>query len=419
MKEIKVFDFDGTIFSKNAIDILIRVKFYNSNLITFLLWFVFILIKIPIFLYLYKKDALRFNIFLYKHYKGFRLEYLEHFAQNKGFEFIRDNIFIESLETIHFSPQIIIISAGLDIFLVPFFSRLGIDPKYIFANSLEFSNGVCTGKIKGNVIDNEEKAKYALKVKTMFPDSKLFIYGNSKWDYPMLKVADHAFCINPSQKIINFFHDKSLKITFLYWKRLFFRINIIHGALATKFTAKIFSSKLVGNKIEECGSIIIANHQSYVDHYLISSVVKNYNFCFIAKKEHFNSKLGRLYHSLTRIIPIDRDNPFNGMKTLLIARYAILLGINVIIYPEGTRSSGKEMNRFKKGFLKLAGLFPEIKIIPITINNSYKILKKGSKVPNFFHKAQIIIHQPILVKDGFNEQEVLDQCFNTIKSGFK
>lgn len=417
MNSVTIFDFDGTIFSKNAISILLRVKFYSCNIFIFLLWSLLMLAKAPMFIYLYKKDALKFNNYLYKHYKGFKQGYLSDFAKNKGFKFIRDNIYIESLETMHFAKNVVIISAGLDVFLVPFFSKLAIPPEHIFCNSLEFIDEVCTGKVKGEIIDDKVKGKYVQRVKKMFPDFKLIIYGNSKWDYHMLKMADNAFCINPSSMLTKFFKYRSLKVVSLTWNKLFFRHNIFHSVFATKFLAKIFCSQIIGDFIDQKGAIIIANHQSYIDHYLMSSLIKDLNFCFISKEEHFHSKLGRFYHSLIRIIPIDRNSAFKSMKTLLIARYAILLGINIIIYPEGTRSSGREMKQFKGGFLKLAGLFSEIKIIPVTLNNSYKILIKGKKIPNVLQKAQIVIHKPILVKSGFDEQAVLETCFNTIKSG--
>lgn len=417
MKEIRIFDFDGTVFSKNALSLLVQVKYHSTNIVAFGLWYIFTLFRLPIFLYLYKKDANLFNQYLYKQYKGLSLEYLKKFGDGIGFDFIRDNIYIEGLEEITTAKMSVVISAGLDLFLVPFFTRLGLNPEHIFANSLEFKDGICTGKINDTIIDNEEKANCVKKIKQLYPDTRLLVYGNSKWDYPMLALANEAFCINPSKKLMRFFSDKKLDINALYWNNLFFRLNFLHGLFATKIVAKFFCNKIEGQIINETGSIIISNHQSYLDHYLHGSIVNNGNCCFIAKSEHFQGKLSKFYHSLVRSIPIDRNSPAKSRRSLLIAKYALQLKLNVIIYPEGTRSSSREMSNFKSGFLKLASLVSEVKIIPVTINNAYKILSKGEKIPHFNHRAQIKIHEPIIIKSGFDEQLVLNQCFNTVKGG--
>ncbi len=419
MKRVKIFDFDGTLFSKNSISILVQAKYYSCSIVRFGLWFLLMLIKAPIFVFLYKKCSIKFNRYLYKHYRGFRLDYLEHFAKNQGFEFIRDHIFIEGLEAINGAEKVVIISAGLDIILKPFCSKLGIESDCVFANSLVFKDGICTGKVKGAIVDNLEKAKCVEKIKNIYPGAQLSIFGNSRYDYPMLKLADRAFCINPNPKLINFFQNHSINITHLYWKKLFFKSNFLHTLLGKKIIGRFFCDQIIGTKINDHGSIIISNHQSFIDHYLTASIVEKSNFCFISKKEHFQSKFGNFYCSLTRAIPIDRNSPLKSMKSLFIAKYALLLGINIIIYPEGTRSIDKEMNHFKKGFLKLASLLPEVKIIPITISNSYKILRKGAKIPNLFQKAQVTIHSTISLKRGFDEDQILEQCFNTVKSGLR
>lgn len=63
-----------------------------------------------------------------------------------------------------------------------------------------------------------------------------------------------------------------------------------------------------------------------------------------------------------------------------------------IIFPEGTRSSGPVLNRFKHGSLKLP-IRAGATIIPITIAGSYKMMEQKRRIQPA--DVLVTIHDPV------------------------
>jgi 1-acyl-sn-glycerol-3-phosphate acyltransferase len=54
---------------------------------------------------------------------------------------------------------------------------------------------------------------------------------------------------------------------------------------------------------------------------------------------------------------------------------------SLIIFPEGTRGSGEAIAPFRSGLYYLAKKKPEVELVPVHIDNLYRILPKGELVP--------------------------------------
>jgi 1-acyl-sn-glycerol-3-phosphate acyltransferase len=82
-------------------------------------------------------------------------------------------------------------------------------------------------------------------------------------------------------------------------------------------------------------------------------------------------------------------------------------GINVTLFPEGTRSPDGRLMPFKKGPFHLAAEtgFP---IVPVTILGTYEMMPKGSMVTKS-GTATLVFHAPIDPKQ-FAEREALVQA---------
>ncbi|MBI3004901.1 MAG: 1-acyl-sn-glycerol-3-phosphate acyltransferase [Ignavibacteriales bacterium] len=76
-------------------------------------------------------------------------------------------------------------------------------------------------------------------------------------------------------------------------------------------------------------------------------------------------------------ISIDRSNPHAAQKSLEAAAEKIRQGTSVLLFAEGTRTKDGKLQPFKRGAFALAAQ-SGIPILPVTINNSFRILPKGS-----------------------------------------
>lgn len=129
---------------------------------------------------------------------------------------------------------------------------------------------------------------------------------------------------------------------------------------------------LLGVKIEVLGrenlpvepSILLVNHQSNLDAYILSPVFPR-GTVVIAKREMLKVPLFGLILLASRNIFVNREDAASGKKVIKDAIVAIQKDKNNIwIFPEGTRSHGKGLGEFKKGAFVMA-IAAQAPIIPI------------------------------------------------------
>lgn len=161
------------------------------------------------------------------------------------------------------------------------------------------------------------------------------------------------------------------------------------NACLTPIRAKISGKE---NIAANTSYIVIPNHQSYFDIFLIYGWL-GIDLRWIMKKElaripglGFGSKkVGHIF--------LDRSNNRAARKSLVEAKNKLVNGTSVIIFPEGTRSQDGKLGRFKRGAFKLAKDL-DLPLLPITINGTRNILPAGT-ADLFPGKASMIIHPPI------------------------
>ncbi len=123
-------------------------------------------------------------------------------------------------------------------------------------------------------------------------------------------------------------------------------------------------------------AVYVSNHQSVLD---IGAIVETLpvSWRFVAKKEliwvpFFGWALG-----LSDQVLIDRGNRRRSIHSLRRAAERIRGGINVIIFPEGTRSPDGTLQPFKSGGFYLA-LDAQVPVIPVTVSGSRQLTPKRS-----------------------------------------
>lgn len=152
------------------------------------------------------------------------------------------------------------------------------------------------------------------------------------------------------------------------------------------------------------GILFMSNHQSNFD---ILSLLAYLGVPkgFVAKTEL--GKVPMLSDWMKRIhcLFMDRNDIKQSASVIIEGIKQLKSGINMVIFPEGTRGKNGVMGEFKAGSFKMATK-AKAPIVPVTIDGTYKIME-GNK--NIIKPAtvNIYIHKPIftaeLTKEEINE----------------
>ncbi|PRY49178.1 1-acyl-sn-glycerol-3-phosphate acyltransferase [Arcticibacter pallidicorallinus] len=172
-------------------------------------------------------------------------------------------------------------------------------------------------------------------------------------------------------------------------------------------------------KLPEGRSIIfVANHQSMFDVPAMIWFLRRYHAKFVSKIEltrgipsvSFNLKHGGAAN-------IDRKDPKQSISEIL--KLAKRMRENVwsaAIFPEGTRSGDGVMKTFiPGGATTLIKKVPEVLVVPVAIENSWKITRFGRYPLSFGEHMKITILKP-LETEGFSPEEILKDAETAIRN---
>ena len=162
--------------------------------------------------------------------------------------------------------------------------------------------------------------------------------------------------------------------------------------------------------------LFIGNHRSYFDILLTYSRCKR-RTGYVAKKEMLRYPLLRDWMKRLYCLFLDRDNPREGLKTILEAIDYVKNGVSVCIFPEGTRNDGEEgsMLPFHSGSFKIAEK-SGCPVIPISMNNTSEIFENHLPC---VRKTHVIIEygKPIYMSemDRAQRKNISEYCQNIRK----
>lgn len=171
---------------------------------------------------------------------------------------------------------------------------------------------------------------------------------------------------------------------------------------------------------EKGPTIIVANHQSMYDIPPIIWGLRKFHPKFVSKKElgrGFPSVSYNLRHGGSALIDRkDRKQSLTAIREL--GTYIERTGRCAVIFPEGTRSRDGNPKPFRMVGLKvLIKNAPSAQIIPISINNSWKLLRFGKFPYGLGARLEFIIH-PAVPAAGSTD-ETLEEIEATIASAIK
>lgn len=189
----------------------------------------------------------------------------------------------------------------------------------------------------------------------------------------------------------------------------------------------IWSLYLLGTRVkfinkhqipENVPLIFVSNHQSSHDISPISWFLRKHHTKFVSKIElgkgipsvSFNLKYGGS-------VLIDRNDARQALSAL--ANFGKSLEKNNwagVIFPEGTRSKNGEPKRFSENGLKVIAKYtPSAYIVPLTINNSWKLVSNGHFPLNVGIRFSLEVHEAIAV-NSMDFDDLLQKVEKTIKN---
>ena len=162
--------------------------------------------------------------------------------------------------------------------------------------------------------------------------------------------------------------------------------------------------------------IVVGNHASHLDQYALLGALPERirsNIYFGAAADRWFLKgrkeitLKPWYQSLAMgLYPIARGG---GSKALEYPKWLLDKGCNMMIFPEGTRSRGKELAKFKHGVSILA-LEKKVPVVPIYMTGLKAMRAPGTKTINPGPVASHIL-DPIYFEEDTTVPEATDQIF--------
>lgn len=147
--------------------------------------------------------------------------------------------------------------------------------------------------------------------------------------------------------------------------------NVIFGRLFSYLSANLMQIKIIirgKNKMHDSrAKVIIANHQSFFDAIIFGRVIDNDTLIIGKKSLIWIPVFGWVFYLAGNLF-LNRTNHSKAMSTMKNVDQALQAGASLWIFPEGTRSHGKELKKFKKGAF-YAALQNQVPIQPVVVSN--------------------------------------------------
>lgn len=199
------------------------------------------------------------------------------------------------------------------------------------------------------------------------------------------------------------------------YKEIYKYTNLVFGSVLKIGQVKYNVEGYENVENLENGFLIVPNHQSYFDIPIVSLAFKEKGASFISKDAILKVPIISHYMKVMDCLFLDRDSVKSGMDMIKNGSRLLKEGVNLVIFPEGTRADHGVMREFKSGSLKIATR-AKAPIVPVSISHSYDlhpsslVMKKGT--------ATIVIHPPISYEayNELNANELNDLVESTVRN---
>lgn len=113
--------------------------------------------------------------------------------------------------------------------------------------------------------------------------------------------------------------------------------------------------------------VVVANHASLADAFLLAHLP--FDVRFVAKQELFETPLVGWLLRLAGDLPVRRGDPASAARMTAAAEATLHHGLSVMIFPEGTRSRGGALGRFRDGAFRIA-VETGARVLPVVLQGT-------------------------------------------------
>lgn len=186
--------------------------------------------------------------------------------------------------------------------------------------------------------------------------------------------------------LIQFAITVSLTIVCMY---LFNKKHRMIRKIWGKLQLKVMGANLiVSGSYDENADMLIFNHQSMMDIILFEAIAER-DIAWVAKKEIENIPWFGHILKAPNMISVERESKKSLVQLLKDAKDRLDNGRQICIFPEGTRTDGKTLHKFKAGAKIVAEKY-NLKVQPIVIIGSIdvfdskRIIQKSGNIKIFY-----------------------------------
>jgi len=169
---------------------------------------------------------------------------------------------------------------------------------------------------------------------------------------------------------------------------------------------------------DACQRVYFANHTSHLDALILWASLPRLGRAVtrpLAAKDYWNKGPLRRYMAQTfNAMLIDREeikihnSPIDMMLREMGSRFSL------IVFPEGTRNTGEEMQEFKSGLYYLSKKRPDLELMPVYIDNLNRVLPRGEFLPVPL-LSSITIGPPIWLEPKENKNDFLKRAREAVR----
>jgi len=191
-------------------------------------------------------------------------------------------------------------------------------------------------------------------------------------------------------------------LVFFPWTLLTGKIDVLYrfGMNVTRAGVRIAGVRVETRGLDRLdlgrNYIFMANHASNADPPILIPALPR-RTSVLVKKELFRIPLLGRAMLMASLVPIDRRNKEAAIASVRKAADVIRSGLDMTVFPEGTRTRDGRLLPFKKGPFHMA-METGTPIVPVTILGTYEIQPKG-RLRVAPGTVTLVFHEPVDPRD--------------------
>lgn len=170
------------------------------------------------------------------------------------------------------------------------------------------------------------------------------------------------------------------------------------------------------NLDKDTSYVFVANHQGAFDIFLAYGFI-NQNIKWVQKASLRKIPFVGKASEIAGHVFVDNSSVASRLNSIVEAKKAIVDGVSMMMFPEGSRTRDGKLVKFRGGAYKVA-MDMGLPIVPVTINGPFDVLKVNTMklTPG---KLELIIHKPIptVHLEQKDLRALMDQTKEIIHSG--